>query len=295
MTTTEVPTCAKLASVFIGFDSAWADNPKAPGAICAVSFDGERFHDFYEPQLVNFSMAGDFVEQVRRPGRLNLIAIDQPTRVPNKTGMRPVEKAAASLVSWAGGGVQPANLGKVAFFGDGAPIWGFLERIGGVQYPEAARSATSGLHVIEVFPALSLLSLDDQFFGRLKGPRYNPGRRRTFQLSDWNAVIEAAKAEAKKFGLENLAEWLDASLPKASPRKAAQDMLDSVICLLVALRWRLRPRIDCVMLGDVNAGYMVAAASTGVRERLTRAAIEMAISLDGAIPSPKASNRLFGE
>ncbi|MFT6073920.1 MAG: hypothetical protein ACJAZ1_000833 [Yoonia sp.] len=30
------------SAIFYGFDSAWTDNPKAPGAICAVSFDTHR-------------------------------------------------------------------------------------------------------------------------------------------------------------------------------------------------------------------------------------------------------------
>ena len=31
------------AVLFIGFDAAWMDNARAPGAMCAASFDGRRF------------------------------------------------------------------------------------------------------------------------------------------------------------------------------------------------------------------------------------------------------------
>jgi hypothetical protein len=43
--------------IFIGFDSAWADNPQAPGAICAAIFDGNSFVDFKPPELVRFGDA----------------------------------------------------------------------------------------------------------------------------------------------------------------------------------------------------------------------------------------------
>ncbi|WP_296714053.1 hypothetical protein [Rhodoblastus sp.] len=90
-------------------------------------------------------------------------------------------------------------------------------------------------------------------------------------------------AEAERFGLDELAAWLETS-PRAAPRKADQDRVDSAICLLVAIRWRLRPRTECAMVGDVDAGYMVAAASPAVRERLGDAAGRMAVAIDGAVP-----------
>jgi predicted RNase H-like nuclease len=45
-----------------------------------------------------------------------VVTIDQPTMVPNPGGMRPVDKVAASLISWLGGGVQPANRSKKGMF-----------------------------------------------------------------------------------------------------------------------------------------------------------------------------------
>ena len=111
---------------FVGFNFAWVGNPKVPGAICAISFDGKRFYDFKAPKLVGFDEARCFIARVNRDHRLTLIAIDQPTIVPNDKGMRPVEKVAASIVSWLGGGVQPAYRMKENMFGGGAPIWKFL-------------------------------------------------------------------------------------------------------------------------------------------------------------------------
>ena len=45
-----------------------------------------------------------------------------------------------------------------------------------------------------------------------------------------------------------------------------------MLCLLTALHWRLKPREQSMLLGDVVTGYMVTPASPEVRERLVRAA-----------------------
>jgi predicted RNase H-like nuclease len=126
---------------FVGFDSAWTDNPKSPGAICSIDYDGGQFSGFKEPTLVPFSQALDFVRGIDRPGQLTLVAIDQPTIVPNQSSMRPAERVAASAISWLGGGVQPANRARVGMFDDGAPIWSFLRDLGATEDPERARLA----------------------------------------------------------------------------------------------------------------------------------------------------------
>jgi predicted RNase H-like nuclease len=279
-----------MMTVFVGFDSAWADNPRSPGAICAVEFDGAAFKNFNLPRLVNFAQAAAFIEQVRRPDCATIVAVDQPTIVPNKDGMRPVDRVAASVISWMGGGVQPANRNKKDFFGDGAAIWGFLDRIGATQDPEASRTAAVGTHAIEVFPALALASLHHGFFGRLKGPRYNPTRRKTFRVEHWRAVVEAVRSEAVLRGIDDMAMWLADELPKDSPGKRHQDMLDSAICLLVAIRWRVGHRGESVMIGDTVTGYMVAPVSDEVRERLALSARERRAPMDGKMLDTGASS-----
>ncbi len=188
--------------IYIGFDSAWADNPKSPGAICAVGIEHGVPVQFHEPRLVSFDQALRFIRDVRTENGSTLVALDQPTVVPNLTGMRPVERVAAALVSWLGGGVQPSNRGKVGMFCNASPIWCFLTALGAVEDPERARTAADGLFLMEVFPALALASLGAGFFGRLSGPRYNPDRRKTFRMDDWVRVSEAAALEAAALGCE---------------------------------------------------------------------------------------------
>lgn len=274
-----------MAVTFIGFDSAWTGHPKMPGAICAIVHDRERFADFRTPSLVSFDDALKFVRSIHAPGHLTIIAIDQPTIVPNRSGMRPAERVAASVVSWLGGGVQPANRSRAGMFDDGAPIWNFLEGLGATDDPEGARTATSGLYVIEVFPALALAALSDDLCGRLRGARYNPARRKTFCRDDWDKVVAVVTAEAFEFGCGSFDSWCGSIGLIGVPQKSDQDKLDAVICLLIAIRWRLRRRETSVMIGDLDTGYIVAPVNAEVRQRLLSKAKQLSVEIDGLVPT----------
>lgn len=269
---------------YIGFDSAWTDNPKARGAICAVGIEDGKPARFDAPQLVTFDQAHAFIRNVRSENGNTLIALDQPTVVPNLAGMRPVERTAASLVSWLGGGVQPSNRGKLGMFCNASPIWRFLTALGAAEDPEQARVATEGLYLIEVFPALALASLGTGFFGRRGGPRYNPDRRKTFRAADWVRVAEAATQESYALGCEELARWCGDAGMIAKVRKADQDMMDAALCVLIALHWRLRPRGESLILGDLSTGYMVLPASPAVRKYLIAPARKCSVAMDGVVP-----------
>ncbi|MBA4791689.1 MAG: DUF429 domain-containing protein [Rhizobiales bacterium] len=270
--------------LYIGFDSAWTDNPKFPGAICAIGIEGDREVLFHAPELVSFSQALSFIQRHRSTDGVTLIALDQPTVVPNLTSLRPVERVAASLISWLGGGVQPSNRGRLGMFCDASPIWRFLAELGAEENPERAQKADAGLYVMEVFPALALASLDARFFGRLKAPRYNPGRRKTFRAADWARVAQAAAQNAHMLGCRGLAEWCSTAAQAAQPRKADQDKLDSVLCALIALHWRLRPRETSLCLGDLTSGYMILPASREVRDYLMASARKYQVLVDGGVP-----------
>lgn len=269
--------------VVVGFDSAWVDNPKKPGAICAVTFRGDRPVEWHPPRLTGFAGALDFIRSVERPGAGLLVALDQPTIVRNATGSRPVDKIAGSLISWMGGGVQPANTGKVGMFDDAAPVWSFLTSLAAQQKPEEARSRV-GRYVIEVFPALALAAFQPTFLARLGGPRYNPERRKTFNLGSWLAVLGAVEAEAVRLGCTPVRDWL-VDLRVEHVRKEHQDRLDAIICLLVGIRWRFGPRTDSVMVGCIDHGYMVAPVTPAMHQKLSAAASQRGVPIDHVLPS----------
>jgi predicted RNase H-like nuclease len=258
------------AQTFLGFDSAWTDNPRAPGAICAVRLEDGTAPVFYPPRLVRFSEALAFVDETAAD--YTLIALDQPTIVPNATSMRPAERVAASVISWIGGGVQPANRGKIGMFCDDSPIWSFLAALSAIEDPVAARAATSGRYLMEVFPALALPSLDPSFFARMGAPKYNPAVRRRFRPDDWRRVCATAARSFDGWGVAAAAAWCRLAGELPAPPKADQDRLDAMLCLAVAMHWRIEPAERSIMLGDTVSGYMVAPASADVRSRLIAAA-----------------------
>jgi predicted RNase H-like nuclease len=280
----------KGSTCIIGFDSAWTDNSKAPGAVCALVVASDGGISFKLPCHVSFDQAVAFIEAERSSCGTCLVALDQPTIVPNETGSRPVDKVAASLISYIGGGVQPANRSKKDMFGDDAPIWRFLKRLGAQEDPERSRTAESGLFIVEVFPALALATFEARFHGRLKAPKYNPANRRKFRRDDWCAVIETVARYAHAVPIAGVQDWTEkigretAGIP---PRKGDQDRLDAVLCALIGYHWRARPRQDSIMIGDLASGYMIAPADVSTRSRLAAAAAKRGVPIDGIIPSQR--------
>jgi predicted RNase H-like nuclease len=274
--------------VCIGFDSSWTDNAKAPGAICAVGIEGSRTVSWHPPRRAGFKDALAFIRDVRSPDGVTLIALDQPTLVPNSESMRRVERAAASVVSWLGGGVQAAHSGELGMFCPNSPIWPFLKAVSAIEDPESARTATEGTFLMEVFPALALPSLDETFAMRMGAPKYNPANRRQYKRADWSRVTRAVATEADELGCPELAVWYHEAREMTIPRKADQDKMDAGVCLAIALRWRLRPWKASIFIGDLVTGYMVTPASAAMRERLTAAAAKKGgVPVDGirALPA----------
>ena len=264
----------------VGFDSAWTDAKAAPGAICAITFDAAGVPSFREPELVSFAQALVFVDQVRRDVSACLVALDQPTVVPNQTGSRPVDKVAASVISFVGGGVQPANRGKVGMFDDAAPVWAFKRRLGATEAPEACRTAQSGLFLIEVFPALALAGLHRAFSERLGAPKYNPANRKKFNITHWRAVTKVVAELSSTLGVRQLTDWAVELGSIEAPRKADQDRLDAAICVLVGLVWRTCSRDASALIGDLETGYMVTPVSEATRARLGDAAASRGVHLE---------------
>lgn len=268
----------------IGFDSAWTDNPKAPGAICVLRFRPAGGWRFFEPELARFDEALAAIEAEAKRSQRCIVAIDQPTIVPNLTGARPADRVVASLLSFIGGGVQPAFRAKTAMFGDGAPIWRFKAALGASDDAERARTAMAGRFLFEVFPALALASFHTGFHARQAQPKYNPAVRNKFQHAHWVGVVQTVAAVAGRAGIAGIADWCDRYRQLAAPRKADQDRLDAVICALIGQHWLTADRQSSILIGDPHTGYMIAPASPAMRLRLQAAARKLGVMIDGAVP-----------
>lgn len=239
-------------TLLVGFDSAWTEGNR--GAIVGVlrSRHG-RLTDLGTPQLVRFPEAAKRIQawQVEHEPNRTVIMIDQPTIVPNSSGQRPVESLVSSVIGRRRSAVQPANTGRTAMFGAGAPVWGFLEEFRGAAHPDALLGTTA---VFETYPGLALIALGWLTEERCL-PKYNPGRRRAFRIQDWRFVCTRAAAECRKWGVPAVSEWLDGAASIDKPRKPDQDMVDSCICLLAGLH--LAGGKESLMVGNMASGYMV--------------------------------------
>lgn len=246
-----------MAALLVGFDSAWT--PGNRGAIVAAfQHEDGSFRDLGDPQLADFRDAEIAIRkwQAEQSPIFTIILLDQPTIVINSTGQRPVENIVSSCVSLRYGGMQPANTARADMFGQGAPVWAFINQFGGAADPLA--SAFCGAVVFETYPVLAMIALgwvreDSRIAGRL--PKYNPQRRKTFSLDDWQYVCRMASSEFRERGLVEIARWIDAAREVERPRKSDQDKLDACLCLLVALH--LAEGSDCLMVGDRQTGYIV--------------------------------------
>ena len=266
-------------AIIFGFDSAWTDDPKSPGAICAIAFDREGKATVALPELVSFSNAISTIDERKQAFSLCLVAIDQPTIVPNDKGCRPVDRVAASVVSFAGGGVQPANTNKRGMFDESAPIWRFKKALKASDSFDDARRSRSGTFLIEVFPALALAGLNDQFSRRLGAPKYNPKNRRIFRISHWQAVAQTVCVAADNFHLTDLADWASEQNRIQSPVKGNQDCLDAAICALVGLIWRGCDPAEAVVIGDTKSGFIITPVSIETHTRLKSAAQSCAVPI----------------
>jgi predicted RNase H-like nuclease len=100
--------------------------------------------------------------------------------------------------------------------------------------------APTPARVFETWPVLAMIAWgwtlpDKRAAGRL--PKYNPTRRKTFSISDWQHVCRLTSGALRKHGLAEIARWVDDAAATDKPRKADQDRLDACVCLLVPGEW----------------------------------------------------------
>ena len=245
-----------MTTLLVGFDSAWT--PINSGAVVGVlHFDDGTFHGLGVPQIVDYCEAEGVILkwQTEQVPTATIILLDQPTIVKNAAGQRPVENIVGSPVSLRYGGMQPANTAREEMFGKEAPVWPFLSRFGG---PADPLEPIANTRVFETYPVLAMIALgwmlpDSRAAGRL--PKYNPERKKTFSISDWQHVCRKASGSFRARGLTDIVRWIEATAQNTSPSKSDQDGLDACLCLLVALY--LAERKDCLMVGDLRTGYIV--------------------------------------
>ena len=267
-----------MKEAVVGFDSAWAGNES--GAICYAIIEGDTIK-VNIPRLSDFADAAEMVKVLERECDHVLVAIDQPIIVPNYDSGRPVDSVAKSFMVRLGSSAQVAKRrgkgNQEAMFGDSAPIWKFINRIGPTRYRgrttdspvdrafvdfEAAKTTTSGkIHMIEVYPAMALPALESVFDEGEYAAKYNPSRS-SFSQNGWQRVCKTVEKRGREIGLDSLSKWANEMIrpwdSPDKPKKLHQDKIDAALCLIVALQWkRCRRKYGMTVIGDLKNGYIV--------------------------------------
>ena len=190
------------------------------------------------------------IRSLHHDGDLTLVAIDQPTIVPNQNSMRPAERVVAGTIIWSGGGIQPAYRDKAAMFGDKAPDLALPRRTrlhgrSGGRRPGRRRTLRHGsvsrlgaaeprrdLRRRQAAPPLQS-SGQELPAGRLARRPSPPPRRKP------NASVSPS-----------LPHGAPRSMLTRSPARPTRTGSTRVLCLLIAARWR-RERERCAMTGDL--------------------------------------------
>ncbi len=256
-----------MTTLLVGFDSAWTAANQ--GALIGVLWsDDGTIQELDTPQPASYREAQRMIRdwQRRHDPDMTVVLLDQPTIVNNERGQRPVENIISPAVGRRYGGIQPANTSRKSMFGKDAPVWRFLGEFGGPANPFGL---APGTQVLETYPTLALIALgwtlpDRRPCGRL--PKYNPERRRTFVLSNWEHVCRQVSEALRVRALTRTVEWLDRIARAHAPSKVDQDRLDSCICLLVAL-YIVETR-DCLMVGTLGEGYIIVPYRAELAEEL---------------------------
>jgi predicted RNase H-like nuclease len=254
-------------TLVVGFDSAWT--AKKSGAIVAALsiFDG-TFRCVSKPRTCDFSQALSQIAEWQAAYKVGatVVLLDQPTIVPNALGQRPVENIVSPCVGLRFGGVQPASTSRKNMFGVDAPVWPFLKHFGGAADP---RGPLENTMVLETYPVLALIAWNWLLPHRRSTgclPKYNPERRKTYSIEGWKLVCGKALAEFQRRKLTSVVSWLVQAIAFDRPTKRDQDQLDACLCLLVGLG--LLERAACLMVGNMETGYIVVPDSELLRNEL---------------------------
>lgn len=277
-----------MTTLLVGFDSAWTAKNQG-GMAAAILNNGGALLELGTPTNVDFDQAGALIEHWRQKHKSakTLIMIDQPTIVRNKLGQRCVERIVSSPISKHLGGVQPANTGKASMFGKAAPIWKFLDELGGPSDP-FEKNKNREVEIYEIYPALALISIDwihppNKIKDQL--PKYNPANK-NFSVCDWQYVCGHLSTTLRNHGLSHIPAWIDLQSIKAvnrKPKKFEQDCLDACICLLIAILAAKKENL--LIVGNMNCGYMVTPFSQALQVLLNNRCARLGLAPDNLVSS----------
>ncbi|MEO1095815.1 MAG: DUF429 domain-containing protein [Cyanobacteria bacterium J06638_28] len=184
-----------------------------------------------------------------------LIAVDAPTLIPNKTGMRLCDRLAHRYFGKYDAGCYPANQGRP--FAPALIEFGLALEARGFHHAPAIPPQVPGRYQIELFPHPATV----HFFKLKRILKYKKGR-----LSDRRIELE----KLRQYQLSTFPQ-LPPSLPlsetdiptlptQGKALKIAEDQIDSLTCAYAGAHWWWWGLERNWVLGDRKSGYIVVPA-----------------------------------
>jgi predicted RNase H-like nuclease len=236
---------SKLANVvFLGVDLGWYGKPSGLASI-GVSRDGLYLRDL--TRLENSDEIYRWIQTEAGSGSA-VVAVDAPLVIPNRTGIRDVERELNREFRRFHAGCHAANLGRPF----AQNVLSFSQRLVDLGFRHGAeiRARQPGRFQIEVHPHAATVNL----FDLPRIVKYKRGRR-----------------EAKGRELGRLRELMLSRLPMLDPPlslrlpgipsagnlKPVEDQIDAVLCAYIAAHWWFWARRRNRIYGSAGTGYIV--------------------------------------
>lgn len=240
---------------FLGVDLGWSTGPTGlcslqaqDGHLTLVDLD-RRLTTAEILQWVDAQFSADPSSQAEILGG---IAVDAPTLIPNLTGMRLPDRLTHQYFGRYDAGCYPANLGRP--FAQRTVDFGLSLAERGFNHAPQIQPQVPIRFQIEVFPHPAAV----QLFGLAKILKYKKGK-----LCDRSAALTQFRQYLVTVlpTLEPSLKITESDLP-AIPRtgqalKAVEDQLDSLLCAYVAAYWWYWGDAKNLVLGDLDAGYII--------------------------------------
>jgi predicted RNase H-like nuclease len=237
---------------FVGIDLGWQSGGSG---VCGLKLMGDHLRLVALEHFATRENVMAWLDQQIPPEEPALIAVDAPTLIPNKTGMRLCDRLAHRYFGQYDAGCYPANQGRP--FAPALIEFGLaLEKRGFQHAPEITPQAP-GRYQIELFPHPATIHL----FKLKRILKYKKGR-----LGDRRQELEKLRAY-QLLTFSQLSPQLvlnPQDLPTIPIRgkavKQVEDQLDSITCAYAGAHWWWWGRARNWVLGNGQTGYIVVPA-----------------------------------
>ena len=246
---------------FIGIDLGWQSGPS--GLCCLELVDKSlilRWHSLSSGESLDrkatFPEVFDWIERTVPTPSPAIVAIDAPTIIPNKTGMRLPERLVHKHFRKYHAGCHPANLGRPFAAG----LIQFAQEIEdrGFAHAPTIQPQKEGRYQVEVFPHPATI----QLFGLPRILKYKKGRLAEKAL-ELNWLRELILTELPKQEPPLVISELPTIPSTGKEMKAVEDQLDSLMCAYAGAYWWYWGEKRNLVMGNRITGYIIIPAPPG--------------------------------